>query len=157
LKINEIIESLKTNLLKINLQKRKNKMKQILIALTFLIPINSAFAHEGHDKTPGAVSAPHGGIMQDLEGIYLELLVDANGIKLFPYDHDQKPIPTKNVKLEGIASFPKKAKPETVNFTMDSEGFTAKVEAKGAHRYTLEVTVSYGGKKEKTKFNVEPQ
>jgi len=134
-------------------------MKQLVIAITFLtlISINSVMAHEGHNKTPGAVAAPHGGVMQGLENIYLELLVDASGIKLYPYDHDLKPVALKDVKIEGSVTFPKKTKAEKVALTSEGDAFSAKVDAKGAHRYTLEVTVTHQGKKEKTKFNVEPQ
>ena len=131
-------------------------MKKIILTVVLMsIPFMS-FAHEDHDKTPDTVAAPHGGIMKDLKHIYLELLVDTGGIKIYPYDHDLKPVVLKNVKMEGTARFPKKAKTEKVAFTTEDGAFSAKVDAKGAHRYSLEVTVTHQGKKEKTKFNVEP-
>ncbi len=135
-------------------------MKQLIIGAVVLLSLglaNYSNAHEGHDKTPGAVAAPHGGVIQDIEHIYLELLTETNGLKLYPYDHELKPIALKDVKIEGSATFPKKPKAEKVSFTSEGEAFSAKVDSKGAHRYTLDVTITHAGKKEKTKFNVEPQ
>lgn len=132
-------------------------MKKIILTLIMMCMPLMSFAHEGHDKTPGAVTAPHGGVMKDLKHIYLELLVDTTGIKLYPYDHDLKPVALSDIKIEALATFPKKSKAEKIVFTTEADAFSAKVDAKGAHRYTLEVTVTHQEKKDKTKFNVEPQ
>lgn len=132
-------------------------MKKIILTMMIIFLPLTGFAHEGHDKMPGAVAAPHGGIMHDLENMYLELLVDASGVKLYPYDHDLKPLALKDVKIEGTATLPKKTKAEKVIFTQEGAAFGATVDAKGTHRYKLEVTVTHQGKKDKAKFNVEPQ
>lgn len=132
-------------------------MNKVILALLIAGFPFLAFSHEGHDKTPGAVAAPHGGMMKDLEHNYLELVTEGSSIKLYFYEHDLKPISAKDIKVDGSATFPKKSKAEKLAFTNEGESFSATVDAKGAHRYTLDLSVTSHGKKEKTKFNVEPQ
>lgn len=117
----------------------------------------NVLAHEGHDKTPGAGAAPHGGIIQGTEHIYLELVASGDDVKLYPLDHEMKAIPLAQTKIDAKATFPKKAKGEPVKFSAEGDAFVAKVQAKGAHRYTLDVSVAHDGKNEKVKFTVEPQ
>lgn len=132
-------------------------MKRVIPILATLFFSFGVLAHEGHDKSPGAVAAPHGGVVQGTSHIYLELVTKSDGVHVFPFDHDMKLIPLKDVKLEGTMALPKKGKSEAVKFTPEGDAFTAKIDAKGAHRYTLDLSVVHGGKKEKVKFNVEPQ
>lgn len=129
---------------------------KFLIMILLALPTFS-FAHEGHDKAPGAVNAPHGGFIQGTNELYLELVANSEGIKIYPLTHGLKPIALKEIQLDGKVSFPKKSKAETVKFDSTEDAFVAKVNSKGAHRYTLELNIAYQGKKEKTKFNVEPQ
>lgn len=117
----------------------------------------SAFSHEGHDKTPGALAAPHGGMVKGTDHIYLEVVSNQNEIKAYPLDHDMKPVPVADVKLDGKMLIPRKNKSEAVKFTAQADYFSAKVDSKGAHRYDLDVTITHGGKAEKLKFSVEPQ
>ncbi len=136
-------------------------MKQTVLAVWMGVALTGgwttqSFAHEGHDKTPGSVQAPHGGVVQGTNTLYLELVNDASGIKLYPLTHDLTPIALKEVTLTATAQPPKKAK-APVKFTPVDDHFEAKVEAKGAYRYTLDVSTTYKGKKEKLTFQVEPQ
>ena len=83
-------------------------MKKYWIVLAALLVFQSpAFAHEGHDATPGAIQAPHGGVVQGTAELYLELVNEASGIKLYPLTHDLKPIPLKEVKVEAFAQRPR--------------------------------------------------
>lgn len=129
---------------------------KFLLAILLMLP-TVAWTHEGHDKAPGAVAAPHGGLIQGTSEMYLELVTSEGGLKIYPFTHDLKPIALKELKIDGRVSFPKKAKSEAVKLNATDEAFEAKIDAKGAHRYTLELSIAYQGKKEKTKFNVEPQ
>lgn len=122
-----------------------------------LLLYGPVFAHEGHDKTPGAIAAPHGGAVQGTSSLYWELLSDSSGLKLYPLTHDLTPIEPKSISLSGTASFPKKPKAEPVTFAAQSDHFSAQVNSKGSHRYTLSLSFTYKGKKEKVKFQVEPQ
>lgn len=131
-------------------------MKKIIYMFTLLVSM-STFAHEGHDKTPGALAAPHGGVVKGTDHIYIEVVSGPNEVKVYPLNHDMKPVPVADVKLDAKMSIPRKNKSETVKFTTQADYFSAKVDAKGAHRYDLDVTVTHGGKTEKLKFNVEPQ
>ena len=132
----------------------KNASIFALVALFFSLVVQ---AHEGHDKTPGAVSAPHGGIVKGTESIYIELVVDSNGIKLYPLTHEGSPIALNDVALKGSVSFPKKTKAQPISFSQSGDHFSSKVDSKGAHRYSLDLVVNYKGKQEKTSFQVEPQ
>lgn len=132
-------------------------MRQLILFTALFLALEGAKAHEGHDKTPGALAAPHGGIVKGTEPIYLELVTESGGIKVYPLDHNTKAIPLADVKIEGKMSIPRKNKVEAVKFTVGSDHFIAKIDAKGAHRYDLDITITYGGKTEKLKFSVEPQ
>lgn len=131
-------------------------MKLITLILTALILPLSALAHEGHDHTPGAKTAPHGGVLQKTGGIHLELVSKGENLQLFAYDEEMNPLLPKDVGIEGSMTLPKKSKATQVKFAPDGDALTAKVDAKGAHRYTLNLLVTLAGKKDKATFNVEP-
>ena len=128
----------------------------VLATLVCLAPMMS-FAHEGHDKTPGLLPLDGFDQIQATDHLYLKLKVEADGVKVYPFTHENKAVPVTELKLDGAVTPAKKTKSEKISFTPGPDSFGAKIDAKGAHRYTLELAVSYQGKKEKVKFNVEPQ
>jgi hypothetical protein len=131
-------------------------MKTIMLLLAvFTTPL--AFAHPGHDHVPGAITAPHGGTVEGTDHFYLELTVTKDGVRIYPFDHEMDPVPLKELKLEGTMTIPRRKKSEKVQFSPKGDYFEAKIDAKGSHRYALELSISHKGKKEKAKFNVEPQ
>lgn len=136
-------------------------MKTMIVSAVVLgglvLGIQNIRAHEGHDQTPGSVNAPHGGSIQGTNQLYWELVKDATGVKLYPLTHELSPIAPKDVQMSGTIQFPKKTKKEPVKFSPADDHFAAQVDAKGAYRYTLELAFTYKGKKEKVKFQVEPQ
>lgn len=132
-------------------------MKKIFIAVVMFLAVGTAYGHEGHDKTPGALAAPHGGLVKGTDHIFLEVVSSQNEIKAYPLDHDMKPVPVVDVKLDGKMTVPRKNKSVVVKFSAQADYFSAKVDSKGAHRYELDVTITHGGKAEKLKFSVEPQ
>lgn len=133
-------------------------MKRMICTALMAMGLSQAgFAHEGHDKTPGAKTAPHGGVIKGTDQLYLELVSEGDHIKIYPLTHDSAPIAVKQVALQGTASFPKSKKSNAVKFSASEDHFSAKVDAKGSYRYTLEVVLTYQGKREKVKFQVEPQ
>ena len=84
-------------------------MKTIIFICASLISLNLAWSHEGHDKTPGAIAAVHGGMVEGKGHIYLELVSNSDEVKIYPFDHDQKPIPLSEIKkINGKMSFPRK-------------------------------------------------
>lgn len=132
-------------------------MGKLLTLIATLFVLTSVVAHEGHNKTPGALSAPHGGLVQGTEHLYIELVVSGDAIQLYFYDHDMKAVSAQAVKVEGKTILPKKSGSLPVSFSVEKDSFSAKINAKGAHRYTLELAVSHAGKNEKVQFTVEPQ
>lgn len=130
---------------------------KIATAIAILLFATNIWAHEGHDKSPGVVAAPHGGIVQGTRDAYVELVSKADGIQIYLYNHDMKPLDMSTAKIEGTARLPKKNKGDAVTFTQESGAWIGKIDAKGAHRYTLELSITVSGKKDKTKFTVEPQ
>lgn len=132
-------------------------MKLVFIITALLMTvINFSQAHEGHNKTPGSQSAPHGGQIKGTDHLYLELVSSGTGFKLYPLDHDMKAVPVKDVKVSATMSLPKKSKSEVITLTSEADAFVAVVDAKGAHRYIVNLTLTHEGKTEKIKFNVEP-
>lgn len=132
-------------------------MKQLMISVAMFMAFSITSAHEGHDKTPGALAAPHGGIVKGTDHIYLEVVSGSGEVKIYPLDHDMKPIVVADVKIDAKMTIPRKNKSEVVKFSSQADYFSAKIDAKGAHRYDLDVSVTHGGKTEKLKFSVEPQ
>lgn len=129
-------------------------LMSLIISLAFPIYGRS---HEGHDKTPGAMSAPHGGQLKESNQVHLELVSDSQGFKIYPLDHDMKSLPLKDIALEATIKFPKKTKADPIKLQTAESYFSAQVDAKGAHRYTIEVKATYNKKTEKLSFIVEPQ
>ncbi len=132
-------------------------MQNILIAVVVLVLAQGAVAHEGPHDAPGAVTAPHGGLAQQTSRFYLELVSESGGVRIYTLDHDMKTVATAGLKMEGVVTFPKKKKSESIQFTTDGDAFVAKVDAKGAHRYTLKASVTQDGKSESSTFTVEPK
>lgn len=133
-------------------------MRNLILTFTSLAALTTAsvWSHEGHDKTPGSVAAPHGGVIQGTNSLYWELVSEAGGVKLYPLTHEVKPIPLSEITLSGSVTFPKKPKAEKVTLIAETEVFSAKVDAKGAYHYMLNLSFTYKGKKETVKFQVEP-
>lgn len=132
-------------------------MKVIAAAVISFLFINFASGHEGHDKTPGAINAPHGGQLKGTSQLYIELVSDSSGVKLYTIDHDLKTIPIKEVKIEASMKLPKQKRGEKLQFRSNESFLETKIDAKGSHRYILELKVTYKSKTELISFNVEPQ
>ncbi len=133
-------------------------MKKILAAIAvFTLGSFHSLAHEGHNKTPGAISAPHGGQVKGTDSLYLELVSDKDGFKLYPLTHEMKVVPAKEISLEAKVKFPKKSGSENIKLMSSADFFEGKVNAEGAYRYTVEIKMTYQGKKDHLTFNVEPQ
>lgn len=135
-------------------------MKHQYLILTFLIlglitSWDFVQAHEGHDALPGAIQAPHGGTVKGVTLLYIELVNDSSGIKLYPLTHELSSISLKDISIVAAVQIPKKKK-QTIKLDIVNDHFEAKPRIKGIHRYLLELTVDYKGKKEKVTFQIEP-
>jgi hypothetical protein len=137
--------------------KLKPFLLMFLIFGVFMASLEISWSHEGHQKIPGDTLAPHGGRVKGTDYLYLELVATKEEFKLYPFDHDFKSLPLKDIHLEALVMFPKKSKPLEIKLEPVGDFFQAKVNTKGVHRYTLELKIKGNGKTEKLSFVVEPE
>lgn len=131
-------------------------MKNLIFSLAMCLFATPGFAHEGHDKTPGAISAPHGGQLKGTSQHYIEVLPESSNIKMYLFTHDLKSVPMENLKIEAYTQLPKQKNKDKLNLKITDNAAEAVVDAKGSHRYTLEVKLTEKNKSELVKFNIEP-
>ncbi len=126
----------------------------LLVGATLMA--GSAFAHEGHDDAPGSLKAKHGGIVKSLDDASVELLTTGKTLKLYPADHGGKAINPKTLNLTATTALPK-GTPAPLALTPKADHWEATFDPKGAHRYTLTLTLKDGEHSHKADFTVEPQ
>lgn len=129
-------------------------MKKTFITLAFFALTAVSFAHEGHDKTPGATKSLHGGTVQSGKQLNLEVIVTSNQLTLYPTSHEGKDIAAKDVKIEAVAN-PKKGKAFPVKLEPANGGYTATVDLQGANRLPVTVNVTNQGKTDHFTVQVE--
>lgn len=125
-----------------------------LLALSVAMPLVS-FAHEGHPSAKGDVPAPNGGLIQPADEKYLEVLVLQNKLTIYAYDIDVKPVATSSLKLEATTQLPR-ATAQPLALTAKANHWEATFDPKGAHRYTLNLTMSHDGHSHTNSFVLEP-
>lgn len=130
-------------------------IKSIFLSVTLALGA-PALAHEGHDHGPSSAQAPKGGVIRSLETVHLELLTKGKSISLYAYDTDLKPADVTKFPVSATVTLPKK-KPELLKLTPKGDHWAAEFDAKGAHRYALEISISQGGHDDKVKYTVEPK
>ncbi|UOF01903.1 hypothetical protein [Bdellovibrio reynosensis] len=129
-------------------------MKKIILSLLFVSA--TSVAHEGHDHGPGAIQAPKGGVVRSLETINLELLSGEKNVQIYVYGTDMTAAKVKDYPASLTVALPKK-KAEHVKLTDAGDHWTAEIDPKNAHRYTLELSIKQGGHDDKVKWVVEPK
>ena len=67
-----------------------------------------------------------------------------------------KALKSSDVNVTATYELPKK-KPQAVSLQSSGDFFVVKVDAKGAHRFKLDVTATYQGAKETLSFQIEPE
>jgi hypothetical protein len=135
----------------------KNTFAKIILAAS-LIVTPFALAHEGHDE-PVSVQAPKGGVIKGIEDAYIEVVVKGKDVKIYFYDKDLKPQDVSTFKVSAVAELPRGKKAEPVTLKAQGTSFEASFDAKGAHRYSLVLTVvdAKHGHDDKLTFTVEPK
>ncbi len=134
-------------------------MKRLIYIFAFTAGL-CAFAHEGHDhNAPGTVQAPKGGVIKTLEKTHVELVTKGSDLKVYLYEKDLKPKALKGFLLTATADLPRTKKPEPIVFITKDDHFEGVFDGKGAHRYTLNLTVvdPATGHRDKLNFTVEPK
>ena len=129
--------------------------KVLVITLVTFLSVE-LFAHEGHGHGPSQVQAPKGGIIRSLETVHVELIVKGNTLELYAYGLDLKPMQVKAYPATATVTLPRKPA-QKVALVDKGDHWQAEYDAKGAHRYGLELAIRQGGHDDKIKFNVEPK
>lgn len=131
-------------------------MYRLTFLTVFFVFANFLQAHEGDHHAPSSVQAPNGGIIQSLESIHLELLTKGNVLQVYVYNSDLTPADVSKYPISAKIVFPKK-KSQVIVLTPNKNYWEASVDAKGAHRFTLEISIKQAGHNDKIKFTVEPK
>lgn len=128
-------------------------LNKIIITSLLAFSLN-LMAHEGHDQTPGALKANHGGTVKAGKDINLEYVVSGNDLKLYPASHEGTDLAPAEVKLTATGKLPK-GKPENLKIESKNGAFVAPIDFKSAYRIEVVATADYKGKKNTFKFQVE--
>jgi hypothetical protein len=138
-------------------------MKKVLSAFSLVLALTvpmCATAHEGHDHdAPVSVKAPKGGVVKELEKTYVEVVSKAKELKIYLYDKEMKPRATEGFKITAVAELPRKRGSRSVELKDLRDHFAAEYDAKGAHRYSLNLKIfdPVGGHEDAMSFTIEPR
>lgn len=128
-------------------------IKKIILSILIIasIPI---FAHEGHDETPGAFKANHGGAVKAGKEINLEYVVSGAQVKLFLISHEGKDLSPNEVKLTATTQLPK-GKAEVAKLEIQDGAFVTHIDFKNTFRVEMNVSASKAGKTDTFKLQIE--
>ncbi len=132
----------------------------VLLTLMILLSAPKVFAHEGHDHdAPAMVQAPKGGMIKSVEAMHIEVIAKKTEIKIYVYDKDLKAMPLEGVVVTAQTKLPRAKKSEDLALKAMDGGFEANFDAKGAHRYSLILSVKdpRQAHADKLTFNLEPK
>lgn len=131
-------------------------MKQLTIILFtyLLIAFTGVKAHDGHDHGAPTFQPPKGGILQTAQHGHFELVNQGNKIQVYVYDMKGNAKETKGLTLTTELELPRK-KAEKINLVDNGNFWEAKIDSKGAHRFTLKISINDGKETDYVKFTVE--
>lgn len=133
---------------------------KIILAFSLLFTGLQLWAHDGHDHdAPVSVQAPKGGIIRKLENHFLEVVAKNKDITIYLYSQDLKAVEPKGFKVFAKAQLPRKKAQESLSLKTENGVMSTTFDAKGAHRYTLLLTVTEPNDTHQNtiKFNIEPK
>ena len=137
--------------------KNKASLLALLISLNTLT-FSNLQAHEGHDhNVPGSAQPQKGGIIRSLENHHFELVVNGNNLKIYAFAKDLKPASVKSIPLKATVSLPKKKSASPIIFEDKGNYWESTYDAKGVHRYTLNIEVKASEHPDKLNFVIEPR
>lgn len=131
-------------------------MKRMILTILFSFGlVFAARAHEGHGDI-GSIQPPKGGVVKSLETVHLEMVNLGKEIRIYVYDKEVKPQPTKDYPLTAKVQLPRKK--GTQDLKLDDKGthWVTQFDPKGAHRFDLILNIEQGGHKDTVTFTVEP-
>jgi hypothetical protein len=135
-------------------------MKTVFGIFAALLLSGTAYPHEGHDHDgPVKVQAPKGGIIKMREADYVEVVSKGNAFTVYLYDKDLKAQNPKDYTVSAKVQKPRSKKAEDVKLEAKEMAFEGSYDAKGAHRYTLILSVKNAGEDhgDKLKYTIEPK
>lgn len=135
-------------------------MKQLLFSMALLILTASGFAHEGHDHDmPATAKAQKGGVIQSLEKTLVEVVNHKQGVKIYIYNREMKPVNVADYAVQAKAEMPRSKKQEPISLVDKGQHLEATFDAKGQHRYTLILTLKQPSEShsDTLKFTIEPR
>ncbi len=135
----------------------------ILSLVLLLLPFTGA-AHEGHDHGPSKVPLQKGGVMRSLETVHLELVYKDKSVEIYPFETKLDPKTPGKLKPADVGRFPvsatvelPKTKTQNVELKPTGDHWTAALDPKGAHRFTLTLAIKQGGHSDQVKWTIEPK
>lgn len=129
-------------------------MPKIILLMFSILLSHQVFAHDDHG--PSEAQAPKGGVMRSLETVHLEFLTKGKTISIYPYAPDLKPEQAKKYPVSATVSLPKRA-PQSLVLVDKGDHWESEFDAKGAHRYKIELKIFQGGHNDVVKYTVEPK
>lgn len=131
-----------------------------LLLLALPILSTQLHAHNGVDHdAPTTLKAPKGGIIKSLDESKIEVVSKGSNIKIYVYGKDLKPTPPTGLKIDATAVMPRGKTAEVIPLSTGSNFFEGSFDAKGAHRYTLKLSVTElkSNRTEVLTFTIEPR
>jgi len=129
-------------------------MKKIAFLWMMIFCGGMAFAHEGHDDTPGQLKAVHGGVVKAGKQINLEYVVSGSEIRLYPLAHGGQELKMADLEISGTAQAPK-GKPQKLSFKQADGAFVGELSFGAAYRLSLNITAKYKSKADVFKIQAE--
>ncbi len=118
------------------------KILNVLLACSFLSIAAISRAHEGHEHSaPQSLIAPKGGLIKAMEESVVEVVSKGNNLKIYLYDKELKPQKVNLYTVTARAQKPRAKSTEEITLSDRDIFFEATYDAKGAHRYTLTLSV----------------
>lgn len=127
-------------------------MKQLLLALLFTTTMT--FAHEGHDHGAPTFQAPKGGVLKTASFGHFELVKKGPEVLIYWYDEAGKQQDTQSLQVTAQLELPRQ-KATPVSLVNHKTHWSAQVDSKSAHRYSLKVNMQKGNEKDYVTFTVE--
>lgn len=137
----------------------KSIFATVLLAMTVLTS-SEVFAHGDHGPTQ--VQPTKGGVIQQAETFFVEVVGSKTEVKIYPLRKDGKSdmlkaIPLAEVKLEATYTLPRAKAATPLTLTKATDHFVGKVAAGSAHRYEVKLKAQIGSDKDELTFQIEPQ
>jgi hypothetical protein len=126
-----------------------------IVLVSFLLSVTAA-AHGDHEHGPSSFHPKKGGVVRSLETVHLEFLVKDGRVSVYLYDVKGKSVDVAQYPASAKVTLPKK-KAQAAPLKAMGDHWELEFDAKGAHRYALDLTLLQGGHNDTVKYNVEPK